>query len=228
MIRPSHSLAATFAGAAIALLTLAGPVAAQEATYLSESASYCDMFRGLSKVVPGHCAAPGDLELAPSEAAGVGKTRGIRAIRMHDADRADAKPYTLTAAEAAPEPAPVQQMAPPKDLAIAMRVQFEYDSFRLTAEAKQVLDRVAGVLKDEIMQGTFVQVEGHADAHGPDDYNLSLSQLRAREVRTYLVEQHALAPDRLPFAGKGESQPFDAADPYNGINRRVEFRNLSG
>ena len=50
----------------------------------------------------------------------------------------------------------------------------------------------------------------------------------AREVRTYLVEQHALAPDRLPFAGKGESQPFDASDPYNGINRRVEFRNLSG
>jgi outer membrane protein OmpA-like peptidoglycan-associated protein len=107
-------------------------------------------------------------------------------------------------------------------------VQFEFDSFELTADAKAVLDRLAGVLNDELMQDQVVEIEGHADAQGSEDYNLTLSQLRARSVRAYLIQQHRISPDRLPFSGKGESELFDATNPMAPVNRRVVFTNLTG
>lgn len=211
-------------GAGLALNVHASPAAAQDATYLPPEAGFCDMYRGLSRVVPGVCAQPGDREIETT--AGLGKTRGIRpsrGIRLHD------EPTVTAAPEGSVQQAAVvEQKEPPKDLAIAMQVQFEFDSFRLTEEARTVLDKVASVLKDELMVDKVIQIEGHADATGSDDYNLNLSQLRARSVRAYLIEQHGIQPDRLPFVGKGEAKPFDPADPYNGVNRRVEFHNLTG
>ena len=90
-----------------------------------------------------------------------------------------------------------------------------------------VLDRLAGVLKDELMQDKTVEIQGHADAVGPAEYNLSLSQLRARSVRAYLIQEHGIAPERLPFVGKGESDPYDPTQPTAGVNRRVVFTNLT-
>ena len=77
-------------------------------------------------------------------------------------------------------------------------------------------------------EAAAVQIEGHADASGPDTYNLTLSQLRARAVRAYLIEQHGITPERLPFVGKGESEPYDARNPAAPVNRRVVFTNLTG
>ena len=124
--------------------------------------------------------------------------------------------------------AAVQQANPPERKSLNARVQFEWDSFRLTDDAKAVLDRLAGVLTDELMADQMIQIEGHADASGGDEYNLSLSQLRARAVRAYLIEEHGINEDRLPFVGKGESEPYDAANPSAPINRRVVFTNLTG
>ena len=102
------------------------------------------------------------------------------------------------------------------------------NSFDLTGDAQGVLDRLAGVLNDDLMHGQVVQIEGHADAQGPDEYNLTLSQLRARAVRTYLMEQHGISADRLPFIGKGETELYDASNPTAPVNRRVVFTNLTG
>ena len=212
-------------GAGLALHVDASPAAAQDATYLPSEAGFCDMYRGLSRVVPGVCAQPGDREIETT--ARLGKSRSIRttrSIRLHDEPAITAAPAEGSVQQAAV----VEQKEPPKDLAIAMQVQFEFDSFRLTDQARTVLDKVASVLKDDLMADKVIQIEGHADATGPDDYNLDLSQQRARSVRAYLIEQHGLQPDRLPFVGKGEAKPFDPADPYNGVNRRVEFHNLTG
>mgnify|MGYP001816773699 CR=1 FL=1 len=68
-----------------------------------------------------------------------------------------------------------------------------------------------------------VRIAGHADAAGPDGYNLQLSQVRAAAVQDYLVERHGIALSRLEVAGYGEAQPLPGSDPYDGINRRVEF-----
>jgi outer membrane protein OmpA-like peptidoglycan-associated protein len=224
MTRTTKAFASSLFGAGLALATLATPVAAQDAVYWLNEASDCEIFRALSEVVPAECAQPGDTLLEPVKTRGWGKTRGIspRGIRMLE-DPASA----VTPADQ-PVVAAAQQANPPAQKSINARVQFEFDSFDLTADAKGVLDRLAGVLKDDLMQEQVVQIEGHADAKGPDEYNLTLSQLRARAVRAYLIQQHGISADRLPFLGKGENELYDASNPAAPVNRRVVFTNLTG
>lgn len=213
MTRTTKAFASGLFGAGLALAASTGPVAAQE-TWLND-ADECEIFRALSNVVPLWCAQRGD---AMVETGPVVKTRGIRM-------RGEAQ---VAATPVAQETVAVQQSDPPARKAINARVQFEFDSFDLTEDARGVLDRLAAVLNDELMQDQVIEIEGHADASGPDAYNLTLSQLRARAVRAYLIQDHGIAGERLPFVGKGESEPYDPADPTAAVNRRVVFANLTG
>lgn len=230
----SSSVFASSLAAGVAAILLASPVAAQEVTYLPEDATYCDMFRGLSKVIPGHCAEPGDVPVAGDGEFGTApagiKTRGIRLQEQQpvvsEAPPPGSKTVVTNTAPTTMTDA-VEQAAPPEALSIAMQVHFAYDSADLTDQAKGTLDEVAAVLNDDLMLDKVVEIEGHADAHGPDLYNLALSERRAAAVRSYLIEQHGLDPERLPAIGKGEQEPYDP-DPYAGVNRRVEFHNITG
>jgi outer membrane protein OmpA-like peptidoglycan-associated protein len=231
MSRPTKAFASTVLGAGLALATLTAPVAAQDAMYWLNEASDCEIFRAMNDVVPAECAQEGDIMLQPTR--GLGKTRGIapRGIRLHDDPSATAAIAAMPAAVATPatqQVVAVEQASPPAKKSLNARIQFEFDSFNLSDDAKAVLDRLAGVLNDELMADKVVQIEGHADASGSDSYNLSLSQLRARAVRAYLIHEHHINEDRLPFVGKGESEPYDAANPSAPINRRVVFTNLTG
>ena len=78
------------------------------------------------------------------------------------------------------------------------------------------------------MRDKVIRVEGHADASGSDTYNLSLSERRSRAVHAYLVSIHKVDARRLQYVGKGESELFDPRNPTSGVNRRVEFRNVTG
>jgi len=231
MSRPTKAFASTVLGAGLALATLTAPVAAQDAMYWLNEASDCEIFRAMNDVVPAECAQEGDIMLQPTR--GLGKTRGIapRGIRLHDDPSATAAIAAMPAAVATPatqQVVAVEQASPPAKKSLNARIQFEFDSFNLSDDAKAVLDRLAGVLNDELMADKVVQIEGHADAQGSTDYNLTLSQLRARSVRAYLIQQHNVSPDRLPFVGKGESELFDASHPTAPVNRRVVFTNLTG
>ena len=115
-----------------------------------------------------------------------------------------------------------------KDLTIAVRAEFEFDSHELTPAAKAIIDRVAEVLNHDLMQDMVIEIQGHADASGAESYNMSLSEKRALAVKEYLEDQHEIDSSRLNFVGKGESEPFDPANPEAGINRRVEFKNVNG
>ena len=228
MTRTTKAFASSLFGAGLALATFATPVAAQDAVYWLNEASDCEIFRALNDVIPAECAQPGDTMLEPVKTRGWGgKTRGIspRGIRLLD-DPATAVSTPPPADQ--PVVAAVQQASPPAQKSLNARVQFEFNSFDLTDDAKAVLDRLAGVLNDDLMQDKVVRIEGHADAQGSEEYNLTLSQLRARSVRAYLIQQHNISPDRLPFVGKGESELFDASHPTAPVNRRVVFTNLTG
>jgi len=85
-----------------------------------------------------------------------------------------------------------------------------------------VLDDVAAVL-NRYDQST-VDILGHADASGTDEYNLNLSRQRASSVAQYLVNRNVL-PARLYVEGRGESQPIASNDTAEGKarNRRVEI-----
>ena len=84
------------------------------------------------------------------------------------------------------------------------------------------LDDVAAVLNR--YDQSIVDIIGHADSDGAEDYNLDLSRRRASSVAQYLVSRNVLA-DRLYVDGRGESAPIasNATAEGKAMNRRVEI-----
>ena len=71
----------------------------------------------------------------------------------------------------------------------------------------------------------LLEIEGHADGSGSDEYNRDLSLRRARAIREWLVE-HGVSAERLRVAAQGESAPLEPNDAEDGRsqNRRARFR----
>lgn len=99
---------------------------------------------------------------------------------------------------------------------------FETNEYELEPGAKEKLRRVAEVLEED--PEIFLQVEGHTDSRGTEAYNRSLSRLRARSVRDFLVQQ-GISPTRIETRGYGESRPIAPNETEYGMqqNRRVEI-----
>lgn len=101
-------------------------------------------------------------------------------------------------------------------------VTFAFDKSALQPRFAPVLSRVAATLSQ--FPATYVDVIGHADAIGSDDYNQALSERRAATVADFLVKRDAL-PARLFVAGRGEADPVASNATIYGraANRRVEI-----
>jgi outer membrane protein OmpA-like peptidoglycan-associated protein len=99
-------------------------------------------------------------------------------------------------------------------------VTFRTNSADISADFYQVLNSVAVVLNE--YKNTSIDVVGHTDSVGADDYNQRLSEQRARSVAEYLAGQGVL-PARLLIAGRGKHQPIASNDTPEGRsqNRRV-------
>ncbi|MCY0095193.1 OmpA family protein [Hoeflea ulvae] len=109
----------------------------------------------------------------------------------------------------------------PKPKGFDMRLTFDLDSSTLRPEAKANLEVVAAALKDARLRVAKFKVEGHTDARGSDDYNMSLSVARARSVADFLVSRN-VDRSRIVAEGFGEGAPL-TADPLDPDNRRVEL-----
>jgi outer membrane protein OmpA-like peptidoglycan-associated protein len=103
------------------------------------------------------------------------------------------------------------------------KVYFDLDKATLKPESFPILEEVANTLKlhPEIRR---VEVAGHTDSRGSDQYNLELSDARVNTVRLFLITQGVDA-SRLTSRGYGESRPIDPREDEDGWarNRRVEF-----
>lgn len=101
-------------------------------------------------------------------------------------------------------------------------VTFATNQASIDPRFNAVLDDVAGVLNE--YDRSVIDIIGHADASGSDEYNLDLSRRRASSVAGYLVSRGVIA-DRLYVDGRGESQPIASNDTPAGKaqNRRVEI-----
>ena len=101
-------------------------------------------------------------------------------------------------------------------------VLFDYDRATLKPGAREKLARVAGVLL--AYPGLELEVEGHTDSMGTDEYNQGLSERRAASVRDYLMSQ-GIPRDTIEAMGFGESRPVVGNETAAGRqrNRRVEL-----
>jgi len=106
-------------------------------------------------------------------------------------------------------------------------VTFEFDQARLRPDSRTILKDVAAtLLRYPDMQ---VEVAGHTDSRGSEDYNRKLSQRRAESVRTHLIGLGVPAA-QMQARGYGEVEPVETNDTDAGRehNRRVELRIAGG
>lgn len=102
---------------------------------------------------------------------------------------------------------------------------FDFDKATLKSESFEELDKVVDFLNDN--PSLEIEISGHTDSKGGDDYNLNLSQGRAQSVVNYIVS-NGIDEFRLVAQGYGETVPLESNDTDEGraFNRRVEFKVL--
>jgi outer membrane protein OmpA-like peptidoglycan-associated protein len=110
-------------------------------------------------------------------------------------------------------------------------VFFDFDKWDLRPESFVELDRVVKLLEEN--PAIEIEMSAHTDSRGSDDYNLKLSDNRARSVMEYILSK-GISSTRIISHGYGETVPVasnsnaDGSDnPENRqLNRRVEFKIL--
>lgn len=119
---------------------------------------------------------------------------------------------------------PIQVAAIKENITITLNnVFFDFDEATLKTTSYPELNRIIDVMKKSgKMQ---IQIAGHTDSMGPDQYNLVLSERRAKAVADYLIEKGGLNKDRIRTVYHGEQKPAVTNETEEGRskNRRVEF-----
>jgi outer membrane protein OmpA-like peptidoglycan-associated protein len=101
-------------------------------------------------------------------------------------------------------------------------VLFDTGSYTLKPGAREKLAKISGIVLAH--PGLTLQIEGHTDSVGGDDFNQQLSERRADSVRDFLAEQ-GVVPSSITARGFGKMQPVASNDTAEGRqrNRRVEL-----
>jgi outer membrane protein OmpA-like peptidoglycan-associated protein len=110
---------------------------------------------------------------------------------------------------------------------VLLPINFESGSAELTAQSKQLLDRLIQALQSPDLQASRFKIEGHTDSIGSAPYNQGLSERRAHSVSAYL-EAGGVPASRLQTVGRGMSDPIadNATAEGRRQNRRVEVINV--
>jgi OmpA-OmpF porin, OOP family len=105
-------------------------------------------------------------------------------------------------------------------------VFFDFDKWDLRPESFLELDRVVKLLNEN--PAIVIELSAHTDSRGADDYNMKLSDNRARSVMEYILSK-GISPERLSSHGYGETVPVATNDTDDGrqLNRRCEFKIVS-
>jgi Outer membrane protein and related peptidoglycan-associated (lipo)proteins len=113
----------------------------------------------------------------------------------------------------------------PIEVGVTVRLKniyFDFDKTTLKNESFTELNKVVDFLKQN--PSVEIEISGHTDNKGSDDYNQTLSQGRSEAVVDYVISQ-GIDSYRLTAHGYGEGKPIDTNDSEDGRanNRRVEF-----
>ena len=122
--------------------------------------------------------------------------------------------------------APIQVAPVEENVTITLNnIFFDFDKASLKEESFPELNRIVDLMKSKsTMQ---VEIAGHADKTGPENYNMTLSERRAKSVAAYL-NQKGIDLNRMTVVFYGETKPIDQSGTREGNakNRRVEFKIL--
>ncbi len=125
---------------------------------------------------------------------------------------------SATPVAAAPPPAPAPAPMPKKNFLVF----FDFDRSNITADAQRVITEAASAAKAGNV--SRIQLTGHTDRSGSDQYNMALSLRRGEAVKQALIRQGIPAAS-IAVIGRGESQPL--VPTADGVrepqNRRVEI-----
>jgi outer membrane protein OmpA-like peptidoglycan-associated protein len=104
-------------------------------------------------------------------------------------------------------------------------VYFDFDKDDLDAVAQKQLDEIYLLLRKN--KAMYIEIDGHADVIGNDEYNLELSKRRAQNVIDFLVSK-GISTERLAIKYFGSAAPAEDSNTEDGRakNRRVEFQVL--
>lgn len=116
----------------------------------------------------------------------------------------------------------IEGMIPDREAFKANTVYFDFDRSTIKQSERSKIDAVAKVLKSK--PETKVQVEGHCDERGTEEYNRALGERRALAVREYLINS-GISADRIFTISYGEDRPVDPGhnEAAWAKNRRAEF-----
>ena len=103
-------------------------------------------------------------------------------------------------------------------------IYFEFDKSNITQEGAFELDKLVQVMKNN--DKMIIMAKSHTDSRGSDDYNLSLSDRRAKSTVQYVISK-GIDASRISGKGMGESEPAEVCNPCTeaqyALNRRSEF-----
>jgi peptidoglycan-associated lipoprotein len=111
---------------------------------------------------------------------------------------------------------------------IARRVHFDFDKYDIRAgEDTEVLEQKLAVLQTN--SGLRLEITGHCDERGTDQYNMALGMRRANSSKQFLVDR-GIDESRITVRSRGEEEPLDPGQNEDAWsqNRRSEFRVTGG
>lgn len=121
---------------------------------------------------------------------------------------------------------PIQVAAIQENVTITLNnIFFDFDMATLKSESFPELNRVVTLMTEK--PSMQVEIAGHTDSTGPDNYNMDLSERRAKSVGNYLIEK-GITKERISIVFFGETKLIDSTNTKagNAKNRRVEFKIL--
>jgi len=109
------------------------------------------------------------------------------------------------------------------DVSQLQNIYFDFDKYDIKDEYRDVLSQNAEYLREN--PDVLIQIEGHCDERGTEEYNLGLGERRANAVKEYLISL-GISEDRLYTISYGEEMPADPGhnEAAWAKNRRSEFK----
>jgi OOP family OmpA-OmpF porin len=104
---------------------------------------------------------------------------------------------------------------------VELMVNFDFDRSEVKPEYFSEIEEVSDFMAQ--YPDVVIELEGHTDSRGTEQYNLGLSDRRAAAVRQVMIDRFNVQASRISSRGFGESQPVASNDTDTGRaqNRRV-------